>query len=152
MVHLPAVNTPQFDHAHNHLPRKPQPVPPIYQPEVPARAIYWAAHHRDREVYVGFPTVKAILGNKLIPGLLDRYLAKKAYEGEMRAEFDDPNRPDNLWAPVPGDHGAHGAFDDVSRAHSLELWMAEHKRGLALAGVGIAGIASAALLVNRTRV
>ncbi|HJQ28831.1 MAG TPA: SDR family oxidoreductase, partial [Rubrobacter sp.] len=114
MVELPAVNTPQFDHCKTRLPNQPQPVPPIYQPEVPARAIYWAAHHRRRDLYLGGSSVAVIIGNKLLPGLGDRYLARTGYDSQQAGEPVDPNRPDNLFEPVPGDQGAHGRFDDQS--------------------------------------
>jgi len=96
MVQLPALNTPQFDWVKSRLPNKAEPVPPIFQPEVAARAIYWAAHHRRRELIAGFPTLKAIIGNKFFPGYLDRYLAKFGYEGQQTDEPADPNRPNNL--------------------------------------------------------
>jgi len=144
MVHLPAVNTPQFSWVKSRLPRKAQPVPPIYQPEVPAEAIYWAAHHRRRELFVGMPTVKAIEGNKIIPGLLDRYLAQAAYFGQQTEDPSDPNQPNNLWEPVDGekgwDHGAHGAFDARSRTSSLEVWTSENRELLGLAAAGLAGL------------
>jgi hypothetical protein len=129
MVHLPAVNTPQFRWVKSRLPNKAQPVPPIYQPEVPAEAIHWAAHQRRRELWVGGPTVQAILGNRLAPGLLDRYLAATGYEGQQTDEPEDPNRPDNLWEPVEGNFGAHGVFDDRATDTSVQLWAATH-RGL----------------------
>jgi len=136
MVQLPALNTPQFDWVKSRLPRQPQPVPPIFQPEVAARAIVWAAYHRRREVMVGGSTVKAILGNKFIPGLLDRYLARFGYDGQQTDETVDPNRPNNLWQPLPTDHGAHGRFDSRSRPRSFQWWANTH-RGL-LGAVGIA--------------
>ena len=111
MVQLPAVNTPQFAWCANRMPYQPQPVPPIYQPEVIARAVHRAAHHPRREIMIGWPTVQAILGQKVVPGLLDRYLAKRGYEGQETLVPADPYRAENLWDPVPGDHGAHGDFD-----------------------------------------
>src|SRR5438132_5868469 len=97
MVHLPALNTPQFDWVKSRLPRRAQPVPPIFQPEVAARAIVWAAHHRRRDVYVGLPTLKAIIANKIFPGYLDRYLAKYGYDAQQTGETDSHTRPNNLW-------------------------------------------------------
>jgi short-subunit dehydrogenase len=123
-VQMPALNTPQFDWVRNKLPRRPQPVPPIFQPEVAARAIYWAAHHRRRTVRVGWSTVEAIVGDKIAPGLLDRYLARKGYDAQMTDEGEDPGRPDNLWQPVPALARAHGRFDPRARARSLEAWLA----------------------------
>ncbi|HVV17245.1 MAG TPA: SDR family oxidoreductase [Polyangia bacterium] len=143
VVNLPGVNTPQFDWGRNKMPMRPQPVPPIYQPEVPAREIYWAAHHRRREVDVGFSTLKAVIGNKFIPGLLDRYLARKVVTGQQTSEPRRPDEPDNLFSPVPGDHGAHGRFDERARAKSPESWLSRHKWAVA-AGLALAGGATLA--------
>lgn len=137
MVQLPALNTPQFSWSRNKMPKKPQPVPPIYQPEVAADAIVWAAEHDRREVYVGAPTVQTILGNKLVAGFADWYLAKKGYESQMREESAE-ERPDNLMEPVEGDHGAHGVFDEKARDWSLQWWMSKHRTWLLAAGVGLA--------------
>jgi short-subunit dehydrogenase len=134
-VHLPAVNTPQFGWVKSRLPRKPQPVPPIFQPEVPARAIYWAAHHRRRELMVGLSTKKAVLAQKIAPGFADRYLGKNGYDAQQFDGAADPERPNNLWAPLPGDAGAHGAFDDQASAHSPELWLELHWKWLAASAV-----------------
>jgi NAD(P)-dependent dehydrogenase (short-subunit alcohol dehydrogenase family) len=134
MVQLPALNTPQFSWSKTRLPRQPQPVPPIFQPEVAAEAIVWAAYHKRREVYVGMPTVKAIWGQKLIPGLLDRYLARIGYEAQQASAYILPNRVDNLFTPVRGDHGAHGVFDSRSRAYSPQLWLTKNRHWLILAG------------------
>ena len=114
MVQLPAVNTPQFDWCLNKMGRAAQPVPPIFQPEVAADAIHFAAHHRRREVWVGAPTVKAIIGQKLAPGLLDRLLARRGYDGQQTERVVHERRA-NLFAPVPGDHGAHGSFEFQAR-------------------------------------
>jgi hypothetical protein len=139
MVHMPAMNTPQFDWVKNRLPHKPQPVPPIYEPEVGARAVYWAAHHDRREVYVGTPTVAAIVGNKVAPDVLDHYLGHSGFESQQTAEMDDPYRPDNLWQPVDSDEdfGAHGHFDNRAHRHSYQLWADLHRGSLAL-GLGVA--------------
>jgi NAD(P)-dependent dehydrogenase (short-subunit alcohol dehydrogenase family) len=149
MVQMPALNTPQFGWVKSRLPHTAQPVPPIYQPEVAAAAIVWAAQHPRREFYVGFSTVKAILGNKLVPGFADWYLARTGYASQQTHAQADPNRPNNLWEPVPGDHGAHGTFDARARAHSLQLWADTHRSWLALAGLGIAGMMYAALAKHR---
>ena len=147
-VEMPALNTPMFDWSRSRLPRDPKPIPPIFQPEVGARAVVWAAHHRRRELYVGWPTVEAIvLGEKLAPGIGDRYLAKRGYELQQTDVPTPPDRPDNLLAPVPGDRGAHGRFDNRARRSSLELWAATHRSELALATFGVA----AALLVMLAR-
>lgn len=135
-VHLPAVNTPQFDIQRSKMPRMAQPVPPIFQPEVIARAIYWAAHHRRRSLWVGWPTVKAILGDRLAPGFADWYLARRGYEAQMTEVPAQPGRPDALMAPVPGDHGAHGRFDARAKPRSLQVWMNLNRRWIGAAAVG----------------
>jgi short-subunit dehydrogenase len=137
-VHMPALNTPQFNWVLSRLPRKPQPVPPIFQPEVAADAIVWAAHHNRRELNVGWPTVQAIWAQKVFPGLLDRYLAKTGYDGQQYDGAADPNRPSNLWEPVPGDFGAHGDFDSRARDWSPQLWANTRRSWLAVAGAGVA--------------
>jgi short-subunit dehydrogenase len=127
IVDLPAVNTPQFDWALNKTGRRPQPVPPIFQPEVPARAIYFAATHKRRDIWVGFPTVKAILANRIAPGLIDRYLAKVGYSGQLTEETAPADAPANLFAPVPGPYGAHGRFDARARNASWEMFTNRHR-------------------------
>jgi NAD(P)-dependent dehydrogenase (short-subunit alcohol dehydrogenase family) len=150
MVQMPALNTPQFGWVKSRLPRKPQPVPPIFQPEVAARAIVYASHHRRREIYVGWPTVQAVVGNKLAAGLADRYLARNGYDSQQYDGRADPGRPDNLWEPVPGDPGAHGAFDGRAKDFSFQLWANTHRGALALAGgAGIAGALWTALRSRR---
>jgi hypothetical protein len=134
-VQLPAVNTPQFSWIKTRMPNHPQPVPPIYQPEVIARAVYWAAHHRRREFSVGYPTVQAILGDKFIPGLLDRYLAWIGYEAQQTGTRIAPDRPNNLYQPLPGDYGAHGKFDEGAITFSLQSWMNRYRGWLGLAGL-----------------
>ena len=140
IVDLPAVNTPQFDWALNKTGLKAQPVPPIYQPEVAARAIYFAATHRRREVWVGFPTVKAILANRVAPGLLDRYLAKAGYSGQLTEEQEPADAPANLFQPVPGPYGAHGRFDSRARDGSWEMFTNRHRNAFVAAAV-VAGVA-----------
>ncbi|SFU23937.1 SDR family oxidoreductase [Paraburkholderia aspalathi] len=127
MVQMPALNTPQFDWAENHMPHAPQPVVPIYQPEVAARAIVWAAAHRRREVYVGMSTVKAILANKIAPGLLDRFLGRTGYQAQERAAPVDAAAPSNLWQPVTGAHRVHGPFDAQANGRSGALWLDTHR-------------------------
>ena len=144
MVHLPALNTPQFDWCKSRLPKQPQPVPPIYQPEIAADAIYWAAQHKRREVWVGESTVKAILANKVAPGLLDRYLAKTGYESQQTGQPVAPDRPNNLFEPLAGDHGAHGRFDARARQHSPQLFLDTHRALLTWLALG-AGLAWSAL-------
>src|SRR2546423_3758270 len=133
MVQLPALNTPQFGWVKSRLPRKAQPVPPIFQPEVAADAIYFAAHHPRREFLLGGPTVKAIVANKIAPGLLDRIPARTGFDSQQYNGAEDPNRAHNLWAPVPGDHGAHGDFDARAKSWSLQWWISRHALALALA-------------------
>jgi NAD(P)-dependent dehydrogenase (short-subunit alcohol dehydrogenase family) len=148
MVQMPALNTPQFQWVLSRLPGSPQPVPPIYQPEVAARAIVWAATHRRRQLQVGAPTVATVLANKVVPGLLDRYLGRTGYKSQQTSQPADPGRPNNLWAPVPGDHGARGPFDDRAHARSPQLWASAH-RGLVAAA--IAGVAAGAGLAWKGR-
>ena len=141
MVDLPAVNTPQFDWAMNKMGKKVQPVPPIYQPEVPARAIYFAAMHKRRNVWVGFSTVKAILANRIAPALLDRYLAKSGYSGQLTDRSKPADAPANLFEPVPGPYGAHGRFDKRHpRTSNWEMFTDRHKMAVyaALAVIGVA--------------
>jgi NAD(P)-dependent dehydrogenase (short-subunit alcohol dehydrogenase family) len=144
MVHLPALNTPQFEIGRTKLPRHPQPVPPIYQPEVAAEAIVWISSHRRRQLYVGGPTLMTVIGNRIAPGLGDRYLARNGYDGQQTDEPVDPGRPDNLFEPVPGDHGTRGRFSDGARTYSATTWLSRHRgliAGLVAAGGGAAAIA-----------
>lgn len=148
MVQMPALNTPQFGWVKSRLPHKAQPVPPIFQPEVAAEAIVWAAHHDRREIYVGVPTVIAILGNKVAPWLGDWYLSRTGFKSQQTSEPRDPQQPDNLWHPVDDtrDLGAHGVFDDRAHAASPQLWATTHRGLLGLAGAGMASAVAAALL------
>lgn len=148
MVDLPAVNTPQFDWAMNKMGRRSMPVPPVYQPEVPARAIVFAATHRRRDVWVGYPTVQAILANRVAPGLIDKYLATAGYKGQLTDEPQDEDAPANLFEPVPGPYGAHGRFDDVARAGSWEMFTSRH-RVAAFAALGIGLVAGVHQLAKR---
>jgi NAD(P)-dependent dehydrogenase (short-subunit alcohol dehydrogenase family) len=142
MVQLPAVNTPQFDWGRNKMPARPQPVPPIFAPEVAAEAVVFAAEARRRELWVGGPSIQAILATRVAPGLLDRYLAAQGYDGQMSDEPARNGAPDNLFAPVPGDHGADGRFGRLASASSPALWASKHRGALAAAG----GLALGALL------
>lgn len=151
VAHLPAVNTPQFDWSKSRMPRHAQPVPPIFEPEVVARGIYYAAHARRRELWIGFPTVMAINAQKFAPGIADHYLGRNGYEAQMTNEAVSLNRPNNLWEPLPGDHGAHGGFDAQARKRSWQLELNIH-RGAALAGVlGAAAAIFALIQVPRIR-
>jgi short-subunit dehydrogenase len=144
MLQMPALNTPQFGWVKSRLPHKAQPVPPIFQPEVAADAIYFAAHHPRREFFVGWPSMKAIEANKIAPGMLDHYLARTGYASQQYDGWEDPNRPNNLWQPVPGDHGAHGDFDRRARSWSPQLWTSEHRMLIAL---GVLALAISGLFV-----
>ena len=147
VVDLPAVNTPQFSWCRTRLPRHPQPVPPIFEPEVPARAIYWAAHHKRREIFVGAPTLKAIYGQDVAPGLADWYLGDTGYNSQQTNQPVSPDRPDNLFEPVPGDFAARGIFSDRAKTFSLQSWMNLNRMPITLMGLGIAGLG--AYLWNR---
>lgn len=142
VVHMPAMNTPQFTWVKSRLPNLPQPVPPIYEPEVGARVVLHAAFTNSprREYWVGGSTVKAILGQKLIPGVLDRYLGKTGYKAQQRELPDSPDRPNNVYHPVSTSYGAHGPFETKSRPFSLEAEVSKH-RGWFVFGCGIVGAA-----------
>jgi NAD(P)-dependent dehydrogenase (short-subunit alcohol dehydrogenase family) len=150
-VHLPGVNTPQFEHARDKLDRVSMPVAPVYQPEVAADAIHWAAHHRRREIYVGVPTVYTIWGNKLAPWLAERYLAATAVKGQLSDRPKSPERPDNLFSPVPGDPGAHGPYDERAHGRSVQLWATKHRRVGGAGAAVVAGLAAAAGAAARSR-
>jgi NAD(P)-dependent dehydrogenase (short-subunit alcohol dehydrogenase family) len=143
LVQLPGLNTPQFSWVRTRLHRHPQPVPPIYQPEVAARAVAYAAEHPRRELWVGFPTVYTIVGEKVASGVMDRYLGRTNEQAQQtEREIDPATRPDNLLAPPPGDPGAHGIFDDQAHARSPQLWLTLHRRPVAAAALG-AGLVAA---------
>ena len=146
MVELPALNTPQFDWVRSRLPNRAQPVPPIFQPEVAAEAILHAAEHPRRELFVGRSTDLAVYANRVLPGVLDWYLGKTGYRSQQTDQPEDPGRPDNLWQPVPGDHGAHGRFDDRAGDWSPQLWAATHRP---IVAVGLAAMAAVALMGGR---
>jgi NAD(P)-dependent dehydrogenase (short-subunit alcohol dehydrogenase family) len=151
VAQMPAVNTPQFSWVRSRLPRHPQPVPPIYQPEMAARGVLFAADHpRRRQYWVGATTAATIMANKFVPALLDRYLARTGYDAQQTGEQVDDARPDNLYQPLDGpagrDHGAHGIFGTRSHARSAQLWLDERPRvlaGLAAGAAVAAGIAAA---------
>lgn len=134
MVELPALNTTQFSFVKSRLPNKPKPMGAIYQPEIAADAIVYAAEHNRREMFVGFSSMKAILGNKIAPWYADHVLAKDGYSGQQTDEPEDPNRQDNLWEPIPGDHGSHGSFDSQAYENSEQLWISKN-RNLLLGGL-----------------
>ncbi|MBO9702978.1 MAG: SDR family oxidoreductase [Sporocytophaga sp.] len=136
MVQLPAMNTTQFELVKSRLPNKAKPMGKIYQPEVAARAIVYAAKHNRREIYVGYPTLYSILGNKIAPWLGDHVLAKEGYKGQQTELKEDPDRLNNLYAPVPGDHGSHGSFDKDASSKSTELWLSMNKNKIFI-GLGV---------------
>jgi short-subunit dehydrogenase len=131
MVQLPAMNTTQFGFVKSRLPYKPRPMGTIYQPEIAAEVIEYASRHNRREYYVGWPTVKAIIGNKVAPWYADWLLSINGYDGQMTTEPEDPNRKHNLWQPLPGDHGAHGRFGQKAKSFSLVTWASLHKGKIA---------------------
>ena len=142
MVQMPAVNTPQFGWVKSRLPENAQPVPPIYQPEVAAKAVAYAAEHpKRREYWVGGSTAGTLIANAVAPGVLDRYLARTGFKSQQTGEPRDADQPTNLWAPVDGkegsDQGAHGAFDDRATTRSPQLWASQHHGLLAAVGGGL---------------
>jgi NAD(P)-dependent dehydrogenase (short-subunit alcohol dehydrogenase family) len=154
VVQMPAVNTPQFSWVKSRLPDKPRPVPPIYQPEVAARGVVYAADHPGRrEYWVGASTALTLTANKIAPALLDRYLARTGYSSQQTDEPDDPGRPDNLMAPVDGpqgtDHGAHGSFDDQAHGRSAQLWLSHHPAAGVLAACGTTAAGVVLALASR---
>jgi NAD(P)-dependent dehydrogenase (short-subunit alcohol dehydrogenase family) len=152
MVQMPALNTPQFDWCKSKLPNKAQPVPPIYQPEIAAQAIVFASKNTRREIYVGLPTVIAIIGNKLFPRLGDWYLGRTGVKGQQTSEKADHDKPNNLYEPVGGDPGAHGRFDDRAHDFSPQLWTSLHRDWI-VGGVlvGILATVGGLLLANRRK-
>lgn len=153
MVQMPAVNTPQFDWVLSRLPKQAQPVPPIYQPEIPADAVLYAAEHpRRREYWVGASTAGTLLGDKFIPGLLDQYLAKAGFSSQQTSQDRPADQAENLWKPADGpggrDYGAHGRFDDTAKTRSYQLWASQHHGALA-ASAAAALSGTAAWLLRR---
>ena len=148
VVHLPGVNTPQFDWGRNKMAKRPQPMPPIYQPEAAAEAIHYAADNPRRELWVGWSSVQAILGQRVAPGLLDRMLARQAWAGQQTQE-DEIERDDNLFSTVEGAFGAHGRFDGRARSGSSELWVVKNARLIGLVGAAAAAGVLVAGLIGR---
>lgn len=151
VVDMPGLNTPQFDWALNRMRKRPRPVAPVYQPELAARAIVWAAHHRRPRLYVGLSSLLMIWADKFAPGLLDRYMARTAVGGQQTEEPADPDQPANLWQPVAGDRGARGRFSDEAYEHSIQFWATTHRGWLAFAGSMLAAGAICAILARRRR-
>lgn len=151
MVDMPALNTPQFEWVKSRLPNRAQPVPPIFQPEVGAEAVCYAVNHDcGPELLVGWPTLKAVVGEKVASGVLDHVLARTGYSAQQTGEPAD-DRPNNLWHPAPGDWGAHGRFDARARGFSVELWARTHRRWIAIGAAGALGLAAALLGADGTR-
>ena len=152
MVHLPAINTPQFRWVKSRLRRKAQPVPPILQPEVAADAVLFAADNDRRELWLGWPTVKAIAGNRLAPWYADRYLAREGVDSQQVDEPEDPGRRHNLWDPVDDDtdFGAHGVFDDRSATRTTQLWFVKNRPALTVGGALLGAAAAVAGVVSRS--
>jgi len=146
MVQLPAMNTTQFKFVKTRLPYKPKPMGTIYEPEIAAEVIEYASRHNRREYYVGWPTVKAIIGNKIAPWYADWVLARNGYKGQMTNEPEDPNRKHNLWEPLPGDHGAHGHFHRESSTFSPVTWLSLNKGAVAASALLLLG---AAFVLNK---
>ena len=144
MVQLPGLNTPQFEWIRAKMKGKPRPIGAVFQPEVAARGIYFAAHGNRKEVFVGYPTAQSIWGDKIGSAWLDDYLAKVGFKGQQADEPVSPDRTDNLFDPVPGDFAAHGRFDSEARADSPELWASMHKKQIGLAALGTVAVAAAA--------
>ncbi|PZS06761.1 MAG: short-chain dehydrogenase [Solirubrobacterales bacterium] len=147
MVQLPGVNTPQFNWCRSKLPKHPMPVPPIYQPEIPAEAVYYAAHHHRRELWVGYSAIQAIVGNKIAPKLADVYLARTGISSQQMQDVPgDPGRPDNLFEPVDAKAATHGRFDEQAKTRSPQLWATTHRPLIAGA---LGGVAAGAVALAR---
>jgi len=148
MVQMPGLNTPQFNWGRSKLPEHPKPVPPIYQPEIAAEAVYWAAHHRRRELWVGYSTVQAILGGMLAPRIADLYLARTGFKGQQVEGMPvEGVREGNLFEPLPALAATHGIFDGEAKSGSPELRFAKHRRALGVAAAAGAGALATALAV-----
>jgi hypothetical protein len=150
MIQLPGLNTTQFTWGRTKLPKQTMPVPPIYQPEVAADAIHYAAHHKRRQIYVGLPTVMNILGERVAPWLLDLYLAKTGFSSQMTDQPLDPQGHDNLFEPVDEDRGANGPFDEKAHGFSPQYELAKH-RGMVLAGLGAAAAGATTAAIRAAR-
>jgi NAD(P)-dependent dehydrogenase (short-subunit alcohol dehydrogenase family) len=154
MVQMPAVNTTQFSWVLSRLPNRPQPVPPIYQPEVAARAVVWAANHPGRrEQWVGASTVVTLITNAIVPGILDRYLARTGYKSQQTSQPRLPNQIVNLWqaADENEDFGSHGDFDSRSMSRSPQLWASHHRKSIAVVSLAAALIAVTRAMAGRKR-
>lgn len=151
MVQLPAMNTTQFGFVKTRLPNKPRPMGKIYQPEVAAEVIAYAAEHERREYRVGYPTLKAIIGNKIAPWFADYVLAKNGFKGQQTDEPEDPNRKNNLWEPIPGDHGAHGTFDSQATYSSPQTWLSLHREKVLAGALAVGGLVLGSMLASKRK-
>lgn len=149
MVNLPAVNTPQFDWVLSKLPNRAQPVPPIFQPELIAESIVWAAYNYRRSWNIGWPTTKAVVGNNFFPEYADEYLAKNGYEDQQTDQPEDPDRRHNLWDPLPGDHGARGRFTDRAKSQDAYILLNRHREPILLGAAAVAATAILTLVMRR---
>lgn len=149
MVELPALNTTQFGFVKSRLPNKPRPMGKIFQPEVAAEAIVYAAEHDVREIMVGSPTLKAVIGNKIAPWYADKVLAESGIEGQQTDEKEVPDRKHNLWEPIPGDHGAHGNFGEESQPYSLQFWLTKNKEYVIGAAAAVGGLILGASVLKK---
>src|SRR5690554_5346107 len=145
MVHLAAFNTPQFDWARHRIAGKPQPLPPIFQPEVAAGAIVWSTRHKRRELYVGFPAVKIVLGNKFMPRLVDHMASREAIDGQMDTNGNNPSIRDNLFDPIPEDRGTHGRFNEQAKTRSWQLLLSQNRTPVSLALLAGAAVTGAVI-------
>ena len=151
MVQLPGVNTPQFDWIKTTMPRQPRPASPPYQPELAAEALHYAAHHRRKEITLGWEALQAIWADRLASPLVDRYLARTGVSGQQGEEPVTPDRVDNLYSPAPGDRGAHGRFDAEARTRSSQFWLTTHRAQIALGGALALGAGALAWLGSRRK-
>lgn len=149
MVELPALNTTQFGFVKSRLPNKPRPMGKIFQPEVAADAIVYAAEHDAREIMVGSPTLQAVIGNKIAPWYADKELAETGFEGQQTEEKEDPDRKHNLWEPLPGDHGAHGSFGEEAKPFSLQFWLTKNREYVIGAAAAVGGLLVGATVLKK---
>ncbi|MEP6467690.1 MAG: SDR family oxidoreductase [Parafilimonas sp.] len=147
MVQMPAMNTTQFGFVKSYLPNKPKPMGIIYEPEAAANAVLYAAMHNEREIFYGYSTYKTILGNKVLPGYLDKYLAETGFKGQQTNEKENADREDNLWKPIPGDHGAKGSFDKKAM-HFSPLFKIKKHKWLSAAAAGVLAFGIGILINN----
>jgi NAD(P)-dependent dehydrogenase (short-subunit alcohol dehydrogenase family) len=151
LIHPAGINTPLWNHSLNRMPMKPRPLDRIFQPEIVAQTIFWASDHDRREIFVGLPALKAVVGNKVVPWYADLVLARNDVEEQQSPWPDDPDRPNNLWNPVEHDPGVHGPYDDQAWSFSPQAWATRHRRGLATLGAGLVAGAAAGLVMRNQK-